>query len=60
MNVLATIVACYGLLANSVAVVIGAMILAILLGTWESWRTVSRDLLMELASSCDCVSFTPP
>lgn len=32
MNVLATIVACCGLLANSVAVVIGAMIIAMLLG----------------------------
>lgn len=32
MNVLATIVACYGLLANSPAVVIGAMIIAMLLG----------------------------
>ncbi len=32
MNVLATIVACYGLLADSAAVVIGAMIIAMLLG----------------------------
>ncbi len=32
MNALATIVACYGLLANSTAVVIGAMIIAMLLG----------------------------
>lgn len=32
MNVLATIVACYGLLENSPAVVIGAMIIAMLLG----------------------------
>ena len=32
MNVLATVVACYGLLANSPAVVIGAMIIAMLLG----------------------------
>jgi uncharacterized hydrophobic protein (TIGR00271 family) len=32
MNALATVVACYGLLANSVAVVIGAMIIAMLLG----------------------------
>ena len=32
MNTLATIVACYGLLLNSPAVVIGAMILAVLLG----------------------------
>lgn len=32
MNFLATVVACYGLLANSPAVVIGAMILAMLLG----------------------------
>ncbi len=32
MNFLATVVACYGLLANSAAVVIGAMILALLLG----------------------------
>jgi uncharacterized hydrophobic protein (TIGR00271 family) len=32
MNVLATIVACYGLLADSPAVVIGAMIIAMLLG----------------------------
>ena len=32
MNALATVVACYGLLANSSAVVIGAMILAMLLG----------------------------
>ncbi len=32
MNVLATIIACYGLLADSAAVVIGAMIIATLLG----------------------------
>ena len=32
MNGLATVVACYGLLANSTAVVIGAMIIAMLLG----------------------------
>jgi uncharacterized hydrophobic protein (TIGR00271 family) len=32
MNTLATVVACYGLLANSPAVVIGAMIIAMLLG----------------------------
>ena len=32
MNGLATIIACYGLLANSAAVVIGAMVVAILLG----------------------------
>ena len=32
MNALATIVACYGLLADSTAVVIGAMIIAMLLG----------------------------
>ena len=32
MNVLATVVACYGLLENSSAVVIGAMIIAMLLG----------------------------
>ena len=32
MNVLATIVACYGLLADSAAVVIGAMVIAMLLG----------------------------
>lgn len=32
MNVLATVVACYGLLADSTAVVIGAMIIATLLG----------------------------
>jgi uncharacterized hydrophobic protein (TIGR00271 family) len=32
MNVLSTIVACYGLLADSTAVVIGAMIIAMLLG----------------------------
>jgi uncharacterized hydrophobic protein (TIGR00271 family) len=32
MNILATIVASYGLLANSTAVVIGAMVIAILLG----------------------------
>ncbi len=32
MNTLATIVACYGLLQNSTAVVIGAMIIAMLLG----------------------------
>lgn len=32
MNVLATLVACYGLFANSPAVVIGAMIIAMLLG----------------------------
>lgn len=32
MNTLATIIACYGLLANSPAVVIGAMIVAMLLG----------------------------
>lgn len=31
MNVLATVIACYGLLANSPAVVIGAMIVAVLL-----------------------------
>jgi uncharacterized hydrophobic protein (TIGR00271 family) len=32
MNALATIIACYGLLANSPAVVIGAMVVAMLLG----------------------------
>ncbi len=32
MNVLATVIACYGLLANSPAVVIGAMLVAMLLG----------------------------
>jgi uncharacterized hydrophobic protein (TIGR00271 family) len=32
MNALATIVACYGLLADSTAVVIGAMVIAMLLG----------------------------
>lgn len=32
MNGLATVVACYGLFANSPAVVIGAMIIAMLLG----------------------------
>ncbi len=32
MNILATIVACYGLLADSTAVVIGAMVIAMLLG----------------------------
>jgi uncharacterized hydrophobic protein (TIGR00271 family) len=32
MNILATIIACYGLLANSPAVVIGAMVVAMLLG----------------------------
>ncbi|MEP6755097.1 MAG: TIGR00341 family protein [Chthonomonadales bacterium] len=32
MNALSTVVACYGLLANSTAVVIGAMIIAMLLG----------------------------
>jgi len=32
MNTLATTIACYGLFANSPAVVIGAMIVAMLLG----------------------------
>jgi len=32
MNALATVIACYGLLANSAAVVIGAMVVAMLLG----------------------------
>jgi uncharacterized hydrophobic protein (TIGR00271 family) len=32
MNILATVIACYGLLANSPAVVIGAMVVAMLLG----------------------------
>lgn len=32
MNLLATVIACYGLLANSTAVVIGAMIVAMLVG----------------------------
>jgi uncharacterized membrane protein len=32
MNGLATIIACYGLLENSTAVVIGAMLIAMLLG----------------------------
>lgn len=32
MNALATIIACYGLLSNSAAVVIGAMVVAMLLG----------------------------
>jgi uncharacterized membrane protein len=32
MNILATVVACYGLLEDSAAVVIGAMIIAMLLG----------------------------
>jgi uncharacterized membrane protein len=31
MNILATIIACYGLLANSPAVVIGAMVVAMLI-----------------------------
>ena len=35
MNALATIVACYGLLSDSTAVVIGAMIIALLLGPIE-------------------------
>lgn len=33
MNALATVIACYGLLANSPAVVIGAMVVAMLLGS---------------------------
>ena len=32
MNGLATVIACYGLLSNSAAVVIGAMVVAMLLG----------------------------
>jgi uncharacterized membrane protein len=32
MNGLATVIACYGLLANSSAVVIGSMVVAMLLG----------------------------
>ena len=32
LNTLATIVACYGLLADSIAVVIGSMVIAALLG----------------------------
>ena len=32
MNALATVIACYGLFAGSAAVVIGAMVVAILLG----------------------------
>lgn len=32
MNAMATIIACYGLLSNSAAVVIGAMVVAMLLG----------------------------
>ena len=32
MNALATVIACYGLLSNSAAVVIGAMVVALLLG----------------------------
>jgi uncharacterized hydrophobic protein (TIGR00271 family) len=35
MNILATIIACYGLFANSPAVVIGAMVVAMLLGPIE-------------------------
>jgi uncharacterized membrane protein len=32
MNALATVIACYGLFSNSAAVVIGAMVVALLLG----------------------------
>jgi uncharacterized membrane protein len=45
MNGLATVVACYGLFANSPAVVIGAMIIAMLLGpiAGVSLGLVDRD-----------------
>jgi uncharacterized membrane protein len=45
MNGLATVIACYGLFSNSPAVVIGAMIIAMLLGPiWVSpwdWSTTT-------------------
>jgi uncharacterized membrane protein len=37
MNILSTIIACYGLLENSPAVVIGAMVVAMLLGPIEAY-----------------------
>lgn len=45
MNALATIIACYGLLADSSAVVIGAMIIAMLLGpiSWVALALVDGD-----------------
>src|SRR5260221_4872399 len=58
MNVLATIVACYGLIANSTAVVIGAMLIAMLMGPITGAalalvdgnnRLLGKALLSELA-----------
>ena len=48
MNALAAIVACYGLLQNSVAVIIGAMIIALLLGpiTGMALALVDGDQLL--------------
>ena len=48
MNALAAIVACYGLLENSVAVIIGAMIIALLMGpiTGMALALVDGDQLL--------------
>jgi uncharacterized hydrophobic protein (TIGR00271 family) len=61
MNVLATIIACYGLFANSPAVVIGAMVVALLLGpiigialgvVEADNATLRKALVSEVAGVC--------
>ena len=48
MNLLATIIACYGLLADSTAGIIGAMVVALLLGSIEgvALALVDSDMLL--------------
>jgi uncharacterized hydrophobic protein (TIGR00271 family) len=66
MNVLAAVIACYGLLANSPAVVIGAMIVAMLLGPIlgtalalvDSDMALLRSALFTLLGGAIVVTFT--
>jgi uncharacterized membrane protein len=44
MNTLTTVIACYGLFANSAAIMIGAMIVAMLLGSdFRSFTWIGRQ-----------------
>ena len=56
MNVLAATIACYGLFANSPAVVIGAMIVAMLLGPMQGlhclWSTPIPNCSCRACSRC--------
>src|SRR6266404_4767656 len=66
MNTLATVIACYGLFANSPAVVIGAMIVAMLLGPItgvalglvDNDASLLRKALMTLTGGVIGVMFT--